>query len=88
MQVSISHWGNSLGLRIPKSLAKSIGINSGSKVKLELKAGTLVILPISEKSFAALGKKVDLKSLVKKVRPKNMPSAAETEDTPVGREIW
>ena len=88
MEISITHWGNSLGLRIPKALAKSIGIETGSKVRLELKGGRLILSPLSDSSFAVMGKKIRLSSLVKKVHPKNLHSKSEIEDIPIGQEVW
>jgi antitoxin component of MazEF toxin-antitoxin module len=88
MEVTISIWGNSLGLRIPKKIAKSIGIGSHSKVRLELKGGSLVVSPADESTFLTLSKGIRLKSMVKRVTRKNLPSPSETEDVPVGDEVW
>ncbi|HTW69484.1 MAG TPA: AbrB/MazE/SpoVT family DNA-binding domain-containing protein [Acetobacteraceae bacterium] len=43
MQVSISRWGNSLGLRIPKDLAGQLGLSEGDRVDVEASGDTIVI---------------------------------------------
>ena len=43
MFTTISKWGNSLAIRIPKSLAAQLGISENSKVSLELDGDRLII---------------------------------------------
>jgi antitoxin MazE len=43
MQVQISKWGNSLGLRLPRSLASQIGVSEGAKVEITAEGDRLVI---------------------------------------------
>lgn len=45
MNISIGKWGNSLAIRIPNALAKSLGIQEGSEVSAELEGGALVLRP-------------------------------------------
>ena len=35
MQVQVSRWGNSLGLRIPKDVASRAGLREGARVEVE-----------------------------------------------------
>jgi antitoxin MazE len=58
----IKLWGNSLGLRIPKTFAKEIGLKKGTKVKMTLVKGKLVIQPAG---------KPTLKALVDQITPEN-----------------
>ena len=89
MQLILSGWGNSLGLRIPKSIAKMLGVGNGSKMAMELKDGRLILSPlVKPTSLKKLAKGVDLKSLVSKVRSNNRPDESDFEDSPVGKEIW
>jgi antitoxin MazE len=44
--IKILKWGNSLGLRIPKSFAKEAGVEEGSSVDLSLDGDRLVIRPV------------------------------------------
>ncbi|MBP2294867.1 AbrB/MazE/SpoVT family DNA-binding domain-containing protein [Azospirillum rugosum] len=43
MQVQISRWGNSLGLRIPKDIAGRVGLSDGSRVDVEAEGDRIVI---------------------------------------------
>lgn len=43
MQTHIHKWGNSLGVRIPKQLAKQLHLHPGSLVSLQVNDGCLVI---------------------------------------------
>jgi len=76
MESIISAWGNSLGLRIPKTFAKEIGLKSGSRVRLEMENGKLIVKPV---------KKYSLKSLVNQITPENQPGEVDF-GKPEGRE--
>ncbi len=43
MQATISRWGNSLGLRIPKDIAAALGLADGARVELQAEADRIVI---------------------------------------------
>lgn len=43
MQVHLSRWGNSLGLRIPKDLAQRLGLADGARVDVEADGNRIVI---------------------------------------------
>ena len=45
MQVQITKWGNSLGLRIPRSLAQQTGISEGQRVDINVDGANLVVMP-------------------------------------------
>ena len=45
MQVQVSRWGNSLGLRIPKDIAKQAGLREGTRVEIEAEGERIVIAP-------------------------------------------
>lgn len=45
MEVQISKWGNSLGIRIPSKLAGSLDMRAGSEADVAVVAGRLVITP-------------------------------------------
>ena len=45
MTTKIQQWGNSLALRIPRSLARDIHLAKGAPVDLSVKGGRLVIKP-------------------------------------------
>src|SRR3954464_10662082 len=43
MQVQVTRWGNSLGLRLPKELARRLGIAEGSRVEVAAEGDRLVV---------------------------------------------
>ena len=46
VETRIKRWGNSLALRIPKPLAKEIGLGEDSRVELSVEDGKLVVRPL------------------------------------------
>ncbi len=78
MDSTVSAWGNSLGLRIPKTFAREIGLEKGSRVKLVMEKGKLVMTPV---------KKFSLKSLVGEMSSENVYEKTDF-GKPEGREIW
>ena len=78
MLTKVVKWGNSLGLRIPKSFAEEIRIAAGSEVELSIKDGQLVV---------EVAPKADLGDLLAKVTEENLHREIETGD-PVGGETW
>lgn len=48
MRARIRKWGNSLALRIPKSLAAEAGLERNALVELSLVDGKLVVLRVAE----------------------------------------
>ncbi len=47
MQVQVSKWGNSLGVRLPKALAEHIGASEGQKLTIVAEGRRLVIEPVA-----------------------------------------
>lgn len=43
MQIQISRWGNSLGLRLPKEIAARMGLSEGSRVEMTTEDNRIVI---------------------------------------------
>lgn len=80
MTTKISTWGNSLGLRLPKSLLIELGLSAGSEIHLYSDAdGKIILDPVR--------KTPSLKEMLKNVNPKNLHPEYWT-DVPQGREIW
>lgn len=87
MHLTVSGWGNSLGLRIPKSIAELLGIKGGSRLKAKLEAGRLILSPVQEDaSLGSLAQGIDLKKMASQVTSRNKPSGEE--DIPEGNEVW
>jgi antitoxin MazE len=80
VQTKIQRWGNSLGLRIPRSFAQEAGVGAGSEVDLSLEGGDLVVRPARRRTY-------QLEDLLRRVTAKNVHGEVET-GRPVGREIW
>ncbi len=80
MQTKIQKWGNSLGLRIPKSFAEEAGVEAGSEVDLSVEDGELIVRPNREPKY-------NLKDLLRGVSAENVHEEVETGE-PVGRETW
>lgn len=45
MQAHVARWGNSLAVRIPRLLARELGLESGQPVDLEVNGDTLTVRP-------------------------------------------
>lgn len=80
MRTKIVRWGNSLGLRIPKSFAEGLGVSDGTPVELSQEEGRLVIR-------AARPKPLSLDDLLEGVKKSNLHDEVETGG-PVGGEVW
>lgn len=80
MVTKILKWGNSLGLRIPKSFAKEAAIEEGSAVDIFLEGDRLVIRPVRTARYR-------LSNLLSQVKEDNLHEEISTGDA-VGREVW
>jgi antitoxin MazE len=80
MQTRIQKWGNSLGLRIPRSFAADAQVEEGSTVDLSLENGSLLVRPLRARKYV-------LSALLKKVKPSNVHREVSTGE-PAGREAW
>lgn len=80
MNATVQKWGNSLALRIPKSLANDVDLHQGSVVELKVVEGEMVVKPKNER-------KLSLAQMLKRVTKKNLH--AETDwGRPLGKEVW
>ena len=80
MVTKVQKWGNSLGLRIPKSFADEAGIEAGSAVDITLVDGRLVVRPLDPARY-------EIDDLVSRVTEDNIHYEIDTGD-PEGRENW
>jgi len=80
MVTKIVKWGNSLGLRIPKSFAKEAGVEEGSAVDISLDGDRIVIRPAEPLRY-------EISNLVSEIREDNIHEEIDTGDA-VGREGW
>jgi len=80
MRTKIVKWGNSLGLRIPKSFAEEVGVAEGSVVDLSMEDGNLVIKVTKTDE-------IDLEDLLDGITDENIHGEIDTGDA-VGGEVW
>ena len=80
MKTRIRMWGNSLGLRIPRSFATEAGVDDGSTVDITVQNGDLLIRPVRRPRYS-------LAELLADVNDQNLHGEVSTGD-PVGNETW
>jgi antitoxin MazE len=80
MRSSVQKWGNSLALRIPKSLAVESGIDQGTVVDLSCVDGRLIVMPVLDWKSA-------LEELLASVTNQNIHGEVDTGPS-VGDESW
>ncbi len=78
MTVAVKRWGNSLALRIPKDIAKTLAVQDSSLVELEIVEDGLLLKP---------KKNSRLEELVSKIDATNLHKEIETGER-VGNEEW
>jgi antitoxin MazE len=76
----IQKWGNSLGVRIPKSFAVEAQVEAGSTVDMTVENGRIVVRPVRRRKYA-------LRELLRLINARNLHDEVATGE-PVGREIW
>ena len=80
MKTRVVKWGNSLGLRIPKSFAEEVQVSEGSTVDLSMEDGQLVIRVATKPAYS-------LEELLGGITETNLHSEVHTGE-PVGGEEW
>lgn len=78
MQTEISKWGNSLAVRLPKSIADELGLREGTPVEIEATETGLHLRPA--------GPRYSLDELLDGITPENLPDEG-FDDSPRGAEI-
>ncbi|MGB5234929.1 MAG: AbrB/MazE/SpoVT family DNA-binding domain-containing protein [Candidatus Macondimonas sp.] len=43
--LSIKHWGNNLGVRLPAAIAREVGLRADQKVRIWAEDGRVIIMP-------------------------------------------
>ncbi|TVM19997.1 AbrB/MazE/SpoVT family DNA-binding domain-containing protein [Oceanidesulfovibrio indonesiensis] len=77
---TIARWGNSLGLRIPKGTADTLGLKAGDAVRIEVSEDGLYLKKVQKTP------KYTLNELLDQVTEENKHDAVDW-GTPKGREI-
>ncbi|MFA5264193.1 MAG: AbrB/MazE/SpoVT family DNA-binding domain-containing protein [Opitutaceae bacterium] len=81
MKITAQLWGNSLGVRIPATVARDTKLSKGSEVDLKIDSGRIVLTPIRRRA-----KRYDLSSLLAKINSGNL-HAGDDFGAPVGKEL-
>ncbi len=80
MRTHIRKWGNSLALRIPRSMADELGWGPDTEVDLSAAGGKLAVTAAWRASYS-------LEELVAGITPENLTGTVEW-GPPVGMEEW
>jgi len=80
MITKVQKWGNSLGVRIPKSVAHEAQVEEGMKVDIREEDNRLVIAPVENPQYS-------LDALIRRVSPSNLHKEIDF-GAPQGREVW
>ena len=80
MPATVRKWGNSLGIRLPKTIAQQTNLANGTEIEFDTSGGTLTIRPKRQRR-----RKYKLPDLLAKIKGPN-PHRQFVRDRPVGRE--
>jgi antitoxin MazE len=80
MKTALQKWGNSLALRIPRTVAAELAVDVGQAVDLQIKQGRIVIAPLKKKQY-------ELSHLLAGMTTKNR-HAETLSGKRRGRETW
>jgi antitoxin MazE len=76
---TIQKWGNSLAIRIPRTLAGQLDVEDGASVELQVREGELIVRPVRSK-------KLSLSELLNNCRPSQLHGETDFGED-VGREV-
>ncbi|MEX0918488.1 MAG: AbrB/MazE/SpoVT family DNA-binding domain-containing protein [Candidatus Paceibacterota bacterium] len=79
MKTKIQKWGNSLGVRLPKSIAEQKSLREGLGVSVVLKNNQIVIEPTAEE--------FSLESMLAEINTNNLHDETNWSETR-GNEVW
>jgi antitoxin MazE len=82
MITRVRKWGNSQGIRFPKSILEEAKISVGDMVTIVVRRGRIIVEPVTK----ARGKH-DLTKLISQI-PKSYRSEAIEWGNPAGKEVW
>ena len=82
MLTKVQKWGNSQGLRFPKTILKEAQINVGDEVNVTVQDGKIIVETVNK-----LRNTYDLKKLVSKI-PEDYRIKEVDWGLPVGKEEW
>jgi antitoxin MazE len=77
--VQLVKWGNSLAVRIPKTVLDELQFKEGDELNVRIKNGRLQLLPVAGRETLA--------SLVTRITPENRHGEVDWGGL-VGKEVW
>ena len=80
MNTRVKKWGNSLALRIPKTIAIELGLRDDTEIELKVVNGNLIIVPLKKPE-------ITVDDLLADITPENLHDEFDTGFA-VGREAW
>ena len=80
MNAVIKKWGNSFGLRIPKSILSHYNLKDGSEIEISMEDKFFKIEPVEEKRYT-------LDELISGINKKNIHKEVDFGKTE-GNEVW
>ena len=80
METKVKKWGNSLGVRIPKSFSTQAGITEGSSIEIKIDGDTITIVPKHKNEYS-------IDELISLISEDNVHYEIKM-DGPIGNEIW
>jgi antitoxin MazE len=86
MKTTVTKWGNSLGIRLPKTLANEINLTENKKVELILQDGQIILRPIQNSKMGRPNRK-NLDELLEGMTPDDFYPEIDFGE-PVGNESW
>ena len=78
MTIKVQKWGNSLGVRIPRKIANSLHLVSGTEVEVTVKENTIVI----KNNYSELDR------LLQNINQVNIHKEQFVEEDRQGNEAW
>ena len=76
----IKKWGNSFGVRIPKSLLIQLNLQTDGEIEILLENGRLIISPVKSITYS-------LDDLLSKITPENLHHEMDFGKS-IGKEVW
>ena len=80
IETAIAKWGNSIGVRIPRSVAEQAKLHEGDQVSVQIEGPGIIVI-------RAAKKEVTLDNLVSQITPKNRHGETDWGG-PQGHEVW
>ena len=82
MLTKIQKWGNSQGLRFPKTILEEVKIHIGDEVNIFVEAGKIIVEPVNR-----VHGRYDIRELVAQM-PDDYQAQEVDWGVPVGKEAW